>query len=53
MYQAFREFVSGKQVMGTARKVTSTDSKVIEGDRRLGDPPIMVGSAEKADQILG
>ena len=26
---------------------------MIEGDRRPGDPPILVGSSEKARQILG
>ena len=39
--------------MGIGQKVTSTDSKVIEGDRRLADPPILASRAEKADQMLG
>lgn len=42
-----------KQVIETAKKVTGRDIPVQVGDRRAGDPPILVGSGEKARQILG
>ncbi|HEY9624004.1 MAG TPA: UDP-glucose 4-epimerase GalE [Crinalium sp.] len=44
---------SVKEVIETAQKVTGREIKVVEGDRRPGDPPALVGSAEKARQILG
>ena len=44
---------SVKQVIETARLVTGKDIKAIECDRRAGDPPALIGSAEKARKILG
>ncbi|MDY7019832.1 MAG: UDP-glucose 4-epimerase GalE [Cyanobacteriota bacterium] len=44
---------SVKEVIETARQVTGREIKAIECDRRPGDPPALVGSAEKARQILG
>lgn len=44
---------SVKEIIATAREVTGKDIKVIEGDRRPGDPPALVGSATKAREILG
>jgi len=44
---------SVKQVVDTARQVTGRDIKVNLGDRRPGDPPILVGSSDKARNILG
>ena len=44
---------SVRQVIETARQVSGKTIKVIEGDRRPGDPPILVGSSEKARKILG
>ncbi|HAA33123.1 MAG TPA: UDP-glucose 4-epimerase GalE [Cyanobacteria bacterium UBA8553] len=44
---------SVKQVIETARAVTGQEIKVVECDRRPGDPPILVGSGEKARKILG
>ncbi|WP_019505254.1 UDP-glucose 4-epimerase GalE [Pleurocapsa sp. PCC 7319] len=44
---------SVKQVIETARQVTQKEIKATECDRRAGDPPILVGSGEKAKQILG
>jgi UDP-glucose 4-epimerase len=44
---------SVKQVIDTARAVTGQEIKVVECDRRPGDPPILVGSSEKARKILG
>ena len=44
---------SVKQVIETAASVTGREIKVVECDRRLGDPPILVGSCDKAGNILG
>ena len=44
---------SVRQVIEAARQVSGKTIKVIEGDRRPGDPPILVGSSEKARKILG
>lgn len=43
---------SVKEVIETAQKITGIEIKIIIGDRRLGDPPILVGSSEKAQKIL-
>jgi UDP-glucose 4-epimerase len=44
---------SVKEVIEAARQVTGREIKVVEGDRRPGDPPALVGSSEKARSILG
>ncbi|MCS6791122.1 MAG: UDP-glucose 4-epimerase GalE [Oscillatoriaceae bacterium SKYG93] len=44
---------SVKEVIETVREVTKRPVKVIECARRPGDPPILVGSSEKARKILG
>ena len=44
---------SVKEVIETARQVTGRDITAVECDRRPGDPPALVGSGEKARQILG
>ncbi|PSB04169.1 UDP-glucose 4-epimerase GalE [Merismopedia glauca] len=44
---------SVKEVIETARQVTGKEIMVVESDRRPGDPPVLVGSSEKAHQILG
>ena len=44
---------SVKEVIEAAKQVTGQEIKVIECDRRPGDPPALVGSSEKAKQILG
>ncbi len=44
---------SVRQVIETAKVVTGKDIKVVECDRRAGDPPILVGSSDKARKILG
>ncbi|PIG92128.1 UDP-glucose 4-epimerase GalE [Gloeocapsopsis sp. IPPAS B-1203] len=44
---------SVKQVIDTAQTVTGKEIKVESSDRRPGDPPILVGSSEKARKILG
>ncbi|MFB8791577.1 MAG: UDP-glucose 4-epimerase GalE [Potamolinea sp.] len=44
---------SVREVIETAKQVTGRDFKVVECDRRSGDPSILVGSSEKAHKILG
>ncbi|KKD37175.1 MAG: UDP-glucose 4-epimerase GalE [Limnoraphis robusta] len=44
---------SVKEVIETARQITGKEIKAVECDRRPGDPPALVGTAEKARQILG
>ncbi|MGB3511556.1 MAG: UDP-glucose 4-epimerase GalE [Microcoleaceae cyanobacterium] len=44
---------SVKQAIEAAREVTGKSIKVVECDRRAGDPPILVGSSEKARTFLG
>jgi UDP-glucose 4-epimerase len=44
---------SVKEVIETARKITGQEIKVVECDRRPGDPPVLVGSSKKAREILG
>jgi UDP-glucose 4-epimerase len=44
---------SVKQVIDTARQVTGREIVAIEQDRRPGDPPALVGSADRARQALG
>jgi UDP-glucose 4-epimerase len=39
-------------VISTTEEVTGRVIKVIESDRRPGDPPILVGSSDKARKIL-
>lgn len=44
---------SVREVIETARKITQREFKVIETNRRPGDPPTLVGSSEKARNLLG
>ncbi|MGC9526927.1 MAG: UDP-glucose 4-epimerase GalE [Limnospira sp.] len=44
---------SVREVIDTAREVTGREIKAVECDRRPGDPPSLVGTSEKARQILG
>lgn len=44
---------SVKEVIAAAKTVTGIDFTVKNDDRRPGDPPILVGSSEKAQTILG
>lgn len=44
---------SVREVIETAKLVTGKPIQVTECDRRPGDPPILVGSSEKARRILG
>lgn len=43
---------SVKEVIKTASEVTGKEIKVDEVDRRPGDPPVLVGSSDKAREIL-
>lgn len=44
---------SVREVIEAARRVTQRDIPAMECDRRPGDPPSLVGSSEKARQVLG
>lgn len=44
---------SVRQVIETARAVTGRSIEVTEEARRAGDPPILIGSSEKALTLLG
>ena len=44
---------SVKEVIHSVERVTGKSIKVVEAERRPGDQPILVGSADKARQILG
>lgn len=43
---------SVREVIETAKEVTSQKIPVILDERRLGDPPVLVGSSEKAKALL-
>ncbi|MEB3314436.1 MAG: UDP-glucose 4-epimerase GalE [Cyanobacteriota bacterium] len=44
---------SVRQVIEAATRVTGRDIPVLEGDRRPGDPPSLVGGSQRARQVLG
>jgi len=44
---------SVKEVIETAKKITQKPIKVVISDRRAGDPPMLVGSSDRAREILG
>ncbi|MFN6561275.1 MAG: UDP-glucose 4-epimerase GalE [Nostoc sp. ChiSLP01] len=43
---------SVREVIETAKQVTGKKIKIEERDRRPGDPPILVGSSDKATKVL-
>lgn len=43
---------SVREVIDTARRITGKSIAVVTGERRAGDPAKLIGSAEKAKQIL-
>ncbi|BAU07509.1 UDP-glucose 4-epimerase GalE [Fischerella sp. NIES-3754] len=43
---------SVKEVIDTAKSITGRDLKVVECDRRPGDPPVLIGSSDQARKIL-
>jgi len=44
---------SVREVMDTVREVSGKDFKIVEADRRPGDPPVLTSDASKAEQQLG
>ncbi len=44
---------SVREVIETARKITGKEIPALESERRPGDAPILVGSSDKAQKILG
>jgi len=44
---------SVRQVIDTVKKVSGKDFRVIETDRRPGDPPVLTAEATRARQLLG
>ena len=44
---------SVKEVIEKAKTITEKPIKVVECDRRPGDPPVLVGSSAKAKTVLG
>ncbi|MCX7593362.1 MAG: UDP-glucose 4-epimerase GalE [Fischerella sp.] len=44
---------SVREVIDTAKHVTGADIQVTECERRPGDPPVLIGSSDKARKILG
>ncbi|HBB35433.1 MAG TPA: UDP-glucose 4-epimerase GalE [Cyanobacteria bacterium UBA8803] len=44
---------SVRELIKTAEEVTGKEIKIVEGDRRSGDPPVLVGSSDKAKRVLG
>ncbi len=44
---------SVKQVIDVARKVTGHDIPAVRAQRRAGDPPRLIGSADRARKLLG
>ncbi|MDZ8140436.1 MAG: UDP-glucose 4-epimerase GalE [Nostoc sp. DedQUE04] len=44
---------SVREVIETAKEITGKEIKIEERDRRPGDPPILVGSSDKATKVLG
>ena len=41
------------EVIRAAKEITGKDIPVVLDERRQGDPPILVGSAKKAERVLG
>ncbi len=44
---------SVREVIETAKRVTGKEIKVVYGERREGDPPILVGSSDQVRNFLG
>jgi UDP-glucose 4-epimerase len=43
---------SVREIVDTVKKVSGKDFKVLEVDRRAGDPSVLIASSEKARQVL-
>lgn len=46
------EGTSNRQIIGAATKITGKPVNVVEGNKRVGDPPILTASAEKFDSVV-
>ncbi|MFZ5907985.1 MAG: UDP-glucose 4-epimerase GalE [Nitrospirota bacterium] len=44
---------SVREVIDTVMRITHRDFRVIEAERRAGDPPVLIGSSQKALATLG
>jgi UDP-glucose 4-epimerase len=44
---------SVREVIETAKQVTGKEIKIVYGDRRAGDPSILVGSSDRVRRVLG
>lgn len=44
---------SVKEIIDVAKKITGKNIKVINGDRRPGDPAILIAASQKAKDVLG
>jgi UDP-glucose 4-epimerase len=44
---------SVREVIDTVRRISSRDFRVIEAERRAGDPPVLIGNSQKAIATLG
>jgi len=44
---------SVREVIDCAKKISGVDFKVVESERRPGDPPILLADSNKAKEILG
>ena len=44
---------SVREVINSAKRVTKKEFKVVEAERRPGDPPILIADSSKAKNILG
>ncbi|TDX59265.1 UDP-galactose 4-epimerase [Orenia marismortui] len=47
------EGYSVKEIIDKSKEITGTDFKVVESDRREGDPAILIADSYKAKEILG
>ncbi len=44
---------SVREVIETVRRVTGMDFRVVEAQRREGDPPVLISNSQRAKEILG
>ncbi|MCX7793369.1 MAG: UDP-glucose 4-epimerase GalE [Thermodesulfovibrionales bacterium] len=47
------EGYSVREVIESVKRVSGKDFKVVEGERRQGDPPILISDSSKAHKVLG
>ncbi|HOJ63527.1 MAG TPA: UDP-glucose 4-epimerase GalE [Spirochaetota bacterium] len=47
------EGFSVKEIIENVKKITKKDFKIVETERRAGDPPVLIASSKKAEKILG